>query len=132
MPELTARAQRKLERDFEALALAAEEKAENLIVDRILAFHRTIAGLAGNEILLASFNSLAMDTKLIISLIGGVRANPGEALRRNKPIYETLVARDVAASVAELECYLTVGRGEVVAFLHQDQQAGMFQVLLKL
>ncbi len=109
-----------LQGHFEALAKAAASANDGLIVDPILAFHRAIAALAENEILLRSFDSLAMDTKLIVNLIGGVQANPEAFLVRNRAVFDALMSGDINESVSELERYLTLGLGEVVDFLRQD------------
>ncbi|MEQ8651424.1 MAG: GntR family transcriptional regulator [Kiloniellales bacterium] len=120
LASLTAPQKASLEGSFRTLVKAATSASGQQIVDPILAFHRAIVALAENEILLRSFDELAMDTKLIVTLIGGVQANPDTFLDRNRAIYEALMAADIVSSLGALERYLTTGLGEVVAFLRQD------------
>lgn len=120
LANLNAAQKHALEQRFKALSKAAATAGEGQIVDPILDFHRAIVSLAENELLLRSFDELAMDTKLIVSLIGGVQANPEAFLVRNRAVYEALMAGDIEASLRELECYLTQGLGEVLAFVRQD------------
>ncbi|GAB5469174.1 MAG: GntR family transcriptional regulator [Rhodospirillales bacterium] len=107
---------------FKALEAAAKRGSDATFVDHILGFHRVIAALSGNGILLENFDTLAMDTRLMISLIGGVQANRQEFLRRNGRILAAIEAGDAEASLREVESYMVLGLEEVLAFL-RDRQA---------
>lgn len=122
--DLDAAQARTLQRHFEALAHAVGKRSEVPIIDRILAFHRALVELAGNRLLLESYDKLAMDTKLIVALIGGVQANPQAFLQRNQPILDAVLARDLEASLRALERYMGLGLGEVVVFLREEQVVG--------
>ncbi len=114
---LTRQQRDTLQDRFNALSAAAGTDA---VIDPILTFHRAIVGLTENQILLSSYDALAMDTKVIVNLVGGVQANPGEFQRRNRRIFEAMMAQNVEEAVTELTDYLTMGLGEVMDFLRQS------------
>ncbi|MEO1190621.1 MAG: GntR family transcriptional regulator [Pseudomonadota bacterium] len=95
----------------------AIDAADQIYIDRLLAFHRAIAALAGNARLLQSFDHLALDTKLMISLIGGVQSSRDDFVERNRRVLEALQCGSQGAAIAELNGYLAQGLEEAVSFL---------------
>lgn len=117
LPGLSAASRAALEEGFAALQAAAEGPQEPAVIDALLGFHRALASLADNAIVLSTFDGLAMDTKLLVSLMGGVKANPKVFVRRNALLLRALLEEQPAAAEAELKRYLGQGLEEMRGFV---------------
>ncbi len=121
LPGLNRLALQSLEDSFAALDAAARESPEQEIINQIMAFHRAIVLLGENAIILRSFDALAMDTRLIMALIGGVQADPQEFVQRNRQLLETIRTDDTAQAISAIETYMAKGLSEVQDFLSSGE-----------
>ncbi len=117
LPGLAAPARSGLKEGFSLLKKAARESAEQEVINQIMAFHRAITLLGENAIILRSFDALAMETRLIMSLTGGVQANPQEFVDRNRRLLDSIQSDDPHQAIGELTAYLEKGLNEVQDFL---------------
>ena len=98
-----------MQRLIDALAKAAADQTDpGTIVDLDLAFHELICRLADHSRLLSAWNSLRMQTQILVGVTSRTHYdNPDEPRERHQVILDAMRAKDVARAQQVLQEHVT-------------------------
>ncbi len=95
-----------------------------------MAFHRLICAASGNERFLSVFDQIANETRVSVTLIGQIYADPRVMAATHEPILGAIAAGDAAAAEAAVAHHIGDARTKVVALFRKiegqkiEDQAG--------
>jgi DNA-binding GntR family transcriptional regulator len=101
------------------LVTISQRDNEDVLIDAIVDFHRSLCALSGNGRLMRLFEDIAIEVRQILSVLGVAILDANGPVEGQAHLLEALEARDSDAAAREIRKIVRKARAEVIESYHR-------------